>query len=246
MKVNKAYNGAYSALGRHFEYLNDDCDYEKWSQYLIEKLASLCAGKTGLDIGCGNGYFTRALYKAGYDVKGMDISPQMLSTAVELARGEGARIEFLQGDITKLKLNFKPDFIVAVNDCINYVPQGKLASAFAGINKSLKKGGAFIFDISSEQKLRETVANNMFADDREDITYLWFNTLYDDRVEMDITVFIKLENGTYMRADERQTQYIHTESTVVALLEEAGFSVETEGALGCGKEERINFICKKI
>lgn len=69
---------SYSALGRWFEYLNDDCGYEQWSQYLIDTLKKENAGKNGVDIGCGNGYFTRALIKAGYNVFGVDISPEML------------------------------------------------------------------------------------------------------------------------------------------------------------------------
>ena len=48
-------NDGYSALGGKFEYLNSDCDYEKWSQYLINTLQGLGAGPRGIDIGCGNG-----------------------------------------------------------------------------------------------------------------------------------------------------------------------------------------------
>ena len=40
----------YSALGGAFEYLNDDCGYDEWSQYLINKLKSLGAGRVGLFI----------------------------------------------------------------------------------------------------------------------------------------------------------------------------------------------------
>ena len=46
---------SYSALGRWFEYLNDDCGYEQWSQYLIDTLKNLGAGVQGVDIGCGKG-----------------------------------------------------------------------------------------------------------------------------------------------------------------------------------------------
>ncbi|MDE7168204.1 MAG: class I SAM-dependent methyltransferase [Clostridia bacterium] len=236
----------YSALGGKFEYLNDDCGYDEWSQYLINKLRILGAGREGLDIGCGNGYFTRALSRAGYSVKGMDISEEMLSSAVEIARREGVQAEFLYGDITKLKVNAKPDFIVAVNDCLNYVPQEKLAATFSKVYQSLKKGGVFLFDISSEEKLKNDLGNNLFADDGEDITYLWFNTLNGNKVDMDITVFTRGADGKYDRADERQTQYIHGEQAVISALENAGFKVETEGHLGGTKEKRINFICKKI
>ena len=104
----------------------------------------------------------------------------------------------------------------------------------------------FLFDVSSEKKLKNDLGNNLFADDGEDITYLWFNTLNGDKVDMDITVFTRGTDGKYDRADERQTQYIHGEQAVISALEGAGFKVETEGHLGGTKEKRINFICRKI
>ena len=237
---------SYSALGRWFEYLNDDCGYEQWSQYLIDTLKNLGAGVQGVDIGCGNGYFTRALIRAGYRTLGVDVSPEMLNRAQEISFKEGVRTEFLLGDITKLKLNAKVDFAVAVNDCLNYVPRQKLKSAFSRVHANLKKGGIFIFDISSVQKLKNVLGNNLFAEDRDDITYLWFNTLEEDRVIFDITVFVRQSDGSYTRSDERQVQYIHEESTVVSALKEAGFNVKSEGHLGKDKRVRINFICTRL
>ena len=237
---------SYSAIGGIFEYLNSDCDYFEWSQYLIKALNRLSVGSQGVDVGCGNGYFTRALHRAGYCVKGMDVSPEMLSTAIELARNEGMGVEFLRGDITKLRLCGKVDFITAINDCINYVPQNKLLSTFKGVCSNLKKGGIFFFDVSSENKLKNIVGNNLFVKDMERATVVWFNTLKEDRVEMDLTLFSMNKDGAYTRSDERQTQYIHTERDILTALAEAGFSVETEGHLGGSKEERINFICRKL
>lgn len=239
-------NAAYTALGGVFEYLNSDCDYDKWSQYLIKTLRVCGAGAKGVDIGCGNGYFTRALERAGFEVSGMDISPVMLGTAVEIARKEGVRAEFLLGDITKLKLNAKVDFITAVNDCINYVPKNRLMSAFKCVFANLKRGGLFVFDISSSEKLKNVLGNNVFADDGEEASYMWFNALEADRVEMDITVFKKLENGTYSRLDEHQTQFIYEENEIMTALKEAGFEARAEGHLGGEKTERINFICRKL
>ena len=237
---------SYSALGRWFEYLNDDCGYEQWSQYLINILQKRGAGVRGVDIGCGNGYFTRALIKAGYSVTGVDVSPQMLDTAQRIALKEGVRTEFLLGDITKLKLNAKMDFAVAVNDCLNYVPQNKLKTAFSRVAGCLKKGGTFVFDISSAYKLKKVLGNNVFSEDREDITYIWFNTLSEDCVTMDLTIFERLQNGDYRRSDEKHIQYIHEEESVKCALAEAGFSVETQGHLGKDKKERINFICTRL
>ncbi len=239
-------NAAYSALGGYFEYFNRDCDYELWSQYLIKKLKEANASGRGVDMGCGNGYFTRAIYRAGYDVCGMDISAEMLSRAVEYARKEGVKAEFLSGDITKFKLNFKAGFVTAVNDCINYVPPQKLKSTFAGVYKNLAAGGVFIFDISTPEKLKNTVGNNTFFYDLESAACVWCNALKEDRVDMDITVFIKGADGRYERRDESQTQYIHGVTDILQTLKEVGFKVKCEGHLGGGDFcERANFICTK-
>lgn len=238
---------SYTALGSLFEYLNYDCDYDKWSQYLIKTLKERKAGLNGVDIGCGNGVFTRALYRAGYNVFGVDISQSMLNKAKTLAAESGAKIEFFLGDITKLKLNKKVDFAVAINDCLNYIPQSKLKTAFFHVASGLKKGGLFVFDISSEYKLKNVIGNNLFCDDGEDITYVWFNRFEGDRVIMDLTFFIKGDDGKYSRSDERHVQYVHTEDETLSALKESGFDViATEGHLGCEKTERINFICRKL
>jgi SAM-dependent methyltransferase len=238
----------YSALGNYFESLNNDCDYEAWEEYIIQKLALLNAGKTGLDIGCGNGTFTRALYKAGYQVSGVDISPAMLTKARELAAKNGVRTEFLQGDITKLKVSAKVDFAIAVNDCLNYVSPEKVSAAFSHVAGCLKKGGVFLFDVSTPDKLQNVLGNNLFAEDRDELTYLWFNTLKENRVEMDLTFFIPQKDGTYRRADEHHVQYMHTEDFLVEKLKQAGFEVlGTEGPLGSAtKSPRLNVIAKKL
>lgn len=241
---------SYSALGGKFEYLNSDCDYEKWSQYLIRTLNGLNAGACGADVGCGNGYFTRALHKSGRDVCGVDISPEMLTKARELASSEGVRAEFLLGDITKLKLIKKVDFIVAINDCLNYVPPERLAAAFSRVRANLKKGGAFVFDVSSEYKLKNVLADNLFAEDLDEITYLWFNKFDGEKVVMDITVFTSAGDGLFKRQDERHIQYVHRTEDVKAALASCGFEVlRIEGHMGEELKDdslRINFICRAV
>ena len=240
---------AYFALADWFEYLNADCDYEQWSQYLHNELRALGvqAGE-GLDIGCGGGYFTRAFVKKGYSMTGIDVSERMLQKAQRRSLQEGVRAEYVLSDILKLKTPRRADFALCVNDCINYVPPEKLTTALKRVGAALKKGGAFLFDISTEYKLREIVGNNTFCEDREDVAYLWFNTLFDDRVEMDITVFAKREDGAFERGDERHVQSIHTATRVRAALAEAGFSVVRQtGAFGKDDDrERLNFVCVRI
>ena len=238
---------AYTNLAEWFEYLNDDCGYENWSQYLILKLKSYPLS-CGLDIGCGGGWFTRAFTKSGYQMTGLDISPQMLDFAQNKALQEGVRGEYLLGDITAMKLPRRFDFATAINDCINYIPKNKINTAFKNISGALKKGGIFLFDISSKRKFERKIANTVSADDREDITYLSFNQVEGDRAIMDVTLFIKRADGAFERRDETHTQYIYEEEEMKAALEKNGFSlVSVEGHLGEDKNtsDRLCFLAKK-
>ena len=131
--------------------LRDFLVNQKPSQYLIDTLKEYPLS-CGLDIGCGGGWFTRALQKHGYMMTGMDISPEMLDFAQQQALRLGVRSEYILGDVTKKKLPKKFDFITAINDCINYIPKEKLGSALKNVAAMLKKGGIFFFDISSKRK----------------------------------------------------------------------------------------------
>ena len=239
--------GAYAHLAKWFEYLNDDCGYENWSQYFITKLRAYPV-KTGLDIGCGGGWFTRAFQRAGYQMTGVDISPEMLDFAQAQALKEGVRSEYLLGDITKFKSHKKFDFATAINDCINYIPKNKLDSAFKCVKNALGKGGIFLFDISSERKFREKIANTVSVDDRDEITYMSFNREETDGVTMEVTLFARGKDGLYERLDEVHRQYRYTEEEILSALQRNGFTpLCVEGHLGEDKanSDRILFIAKK-
>ena len=118
---------AYTCLAEWFEYLNDDCGYENWSQYLFSQLKRFPL-RSGLDIGCGSGRFTRAFQRAGYEMTGLDVSAEMLNKAEETALREGVKSEYLLGDISRFSSPRKFDFALAINDCVNYIPKEKLFS----------------------------------------------------------------------------------------------------------------------
>ena len=238
---------AYVNLADWFEYLNDDCDYENWSQYLISRLKGYPL-KQGLDVGCGGGYFTRALQKNGYDMTGMDVSAEMLDFAGRKALETGIRSAYILGDISKTKPPKRYDFVTAINDCVNYIPKAKLSSALKNIYGALKTGGVFLFDVSSPRKFAEKIANTVSADDRDDVTYLAFNRVEGDVATLDVTLFVRQKDGKYIRLDETHTQYIYTADFLTSALEKAGFSVVcVEGHLGEDVEtsDRISILAQK-
>ena len=238
---------AYAHLAEWFEYLNDDCGYENWSQYFIVKLKDYPL-KTGLDIGCGGGWFTRAFQRAGYQMTGLDVSSAMLDFAQETALKQGVRSEYLLGDITKFKSPKKFDFATAINDCINYIPKNKLDVALKNVRGALAKGGIFLFDISSERKFKGKIANTVSVDDRDDVTYISFNREEEDGVTMEVTLFCRGKDGSYQRLDEVHRQYRYTEEEITSALEKNGFTLlGVEGHLGEDKtiSDRILFAAKR-
>ena len=215
-------NEAYSALSAVYEKLVDDQTYKKWAEWIVTLLEENSPGPLGYDLACGSGYFTRAEKRAGYDVTGVDICEEMLVEAKKLSLKEKLNITFLRQDMTCLKSFNKVDYITVINDGVNYLSPERLKKAFEAIIKQLKKGGVLIFDFSTEYKLRNIIGDNMFGEDREDISYLWFNKLCGDRIEMDLTVFTKC-GDLYKKEEESHVQYIHTLDFILGSLKAVGF-----------------------
>lgn len=241
-------NNSYSAISKKYEILIKDCDYEKWSQYLLNVIKENSKGNKGLDLACGSGIITRFLATCGYKMTGGDISLEMLSQAKLQADKFKLNIPFYQVDLNKISLPDKYNFITIINDGINYVSPQNLSKVFNKINKILLKDGLLIFDISSEYKLKNIIGNNLFGEDGNDFTYLWFNTLNDNNVSMDITFFTK-EGETYIKSEENHVQYIHKIEDVEKLLVKNNFKIiAIQGDKGeelSETSQRINFIAVK-
>lgn len=216
-----------------------DCDYDKWSQFLIERG---CAG-FGFDLACGTGNITFRLAEKGCRMVGVDISPQMLA----VAEGKKKNVKnplFRCQDISDFSHTEKADFVVCVCDGINYLKGEKLvAKTFANVYDCLKEGGRFVFDVSSEYKLKNILGDNFFYEDDDDLTYFWTNSLKKDRVEMELSFFIR-QNQLYRRFDERHIQYIYPQSALTRLLEEAGFTgIET---FDCYEQKEVGADTQRI
>lgn len=210
----------YSALSRYYDTLMKDFDYDAYEAFLRRNLI----GKKGLDLACGSGEMTIRLKKDGYDIVGADYSAEMLNEAVIKARKNRLIIPYVLCDLNNLSIENKYDFAVSVCDGFNYIAsESHMEDAFKTVRAALNGGGVFIFDISSENKLKNIVADNLFYEDNDNLTYFWQNTLFDNRVEMELTFFEKA-GDLYRRFDEYQTQYIYSADKIRELLDKAGFS----------------------
>lgn len=213
-------NNSYTILADYYDLISaNDCNYPKWSQYLLD-VSKRYGAKKAVDIACGTGKMTALLEKHGLQLIGVDSSEQMLSAA----RQKGLRATLVRQDMRKLTLPRPVDMAVAVNDAVNYLKPCELAPFFSTVAQNLRSGAPFVFDVSSPYKLNSVVGNNVFYYDDDDCTLLWTNDCNAERVKMQLALFTR--NGeAYDRNDEAHTQYIHTREAIQSALAKSGFEL---------------------
>lgn len=222
----------YNRFAEVYDRLMDDFDYPAWAEYYLKLLARAgCTPKTMCECGCGTGSMTLQFARRGIRVTGVDLSGEMLAEAQKKARAAGLMVPFVQEDMTHLTLPRRVDAIVACCDGVNYLTTREQAREFfAAARQWLRPGGALAFDVSTERKLLGEMGDAFFGEDRDDVTYLWQNRREGRLLRMELTFFVRREDGLYERFDESQTQRAHTIEELTEELHACGFGrVETFG-----------------
>ena len=188
-------HNCYADFAAYYDRLmQQDLNYAQWADY-IENLF----GHYGLnpdlvcDLACGTGNITIPLAQRGYDMIGLDRSAEMLAAAREKPGAE--HILFLNQDMTRLDLYGTVDAFLSMIDGFNYIlsPQALLHMLQRIKNCFLNPGGILIFDVSSEYKLSNTLGNNTYIYDTDDIFYTWENRYLRSKhlCDMELNFFIK-------------------------------------------------------
>lgn len=234
-----------------YDQFMENVQYQDWADFVEEVLNSNeIKGDKILELACGTGNVTGLLRKKGYDMTGIDISEDMLTIAQEKSYENNLKIKYLKQDMRTLNLNkSKYDAVVSFCDGINYIIEEEdLGAVFENVYKHLNDEGIFIFDISTEYKLKNTLGQNTFAETSEDSAYIWEN-YYDERtriLEFDLNIFIE-EDEMYTRHFESHRQKAHRSDELCSKLEEIGFkNIKVYGSIDFSPEkedsERI-YIC---
>ena len=247
---------AYTTFANVYDKFMDNVPYEEWTEYIISLL-----NKEGinegivLDLGCGTGNVTQLLAKAGYDMIGVDGSEDMLAIAMEKKRSIQNLehdILYLCQDMREFELYGTVAAIVSICDCVNYITDpDDLLTVFKLVWNYLDYNGIFVFDLNSQYKYSELLADNTFAENSDDASFIWEN-YYDDESrinEYDLTLFIK-EGQQYTRYEEIHEQRSYSIEEIAEMLKEAGlellhiYDAFTEEAPS-DDSERIYFVAKK-
>ncbi|WP_078597247.1 class I SAM-dependent DNA methyltransferase [Evansella clarkii] len=216
-----------------YDYLMEDAPYDRWLEYTT---AFLPAGSRVLDLACGTCTFTIMLQEAGFNASGTDLSQDMLTIGEEKIRERKLEIPLYRQDMRELTGFNNLDGITLFCDGLNYLlTEEDVQQAFKKAYSALKPGGILLFDVHSLFKMNTIFNDQMYGENGEDISYIWFCTpgREPDSVEHSLTFFLKTHTGLYERKDEEQFQRTFPPEIYKTWLQEAGFSkVEITGDFG--------------
>ncbi len=219
---------SYKFLAGCYDQLTYDVGYSAWADYIEAHFRKRgLPGNTVLDLACGTGSLTRELAQRGYEMIGVDRSPEMLAEAAEKSRDvEGIPPIFLCQPMEKLDLYGTIDACVCCLDSVNYATNPKqLQRAFQRVYLFLMPGGLFLFDINTPAKL-QGLDGQVFLDETEDAYCVW-RAEYSRRSRL-CSYFMDIfrldrETGLWERGDELHQERAYTPEELTGFLQAAGF-----------------------
>ncbi|MBE6635168.1 MAG: class I SAM-dependent methyltransferase [Ruminococcaceae bacterium] len=208
----------YDLLAPFYDRFNGDIDYAKWADFIesvIKKEYTEGTPSLVLDLGCGTGSMTLELAKRGYDMTGIDYSPEML----DIARGRGEecglsdKMLWLCQDMRGFELYGTVDVTVSCLDALNHlVARGDLDKCLSLVHNYLIPNGLFIFDINGKGKFERVYGRETYAMEDDGALCIWQN-YYNEKsgiCDFYITLFCECEDGRYERYDEEQRERMYT------------------------------------
>lgn len=239
----------YNHFAEIYDDLTKNVNYKVRSDYISGFFDKYGLNKNAeiLDLACGTGSVSAELFKKGYSLTGIDLSPEMLSVAYNKLNGN---IRLINTKMQDFALSEPVDAVVCLLDSINHLEsETDVNNCFKCVYNSLKKDGLFIFDVNTIYKHNFVLADNTFVFDEENYFLSWDNELLEDnkvRILLDIFQF----NGkNYDRFSEEFIETAYETDLLKCLLtpyfEILGIYDELTLNPPENDSERIYFVCKR-
>ncbi len=105
------------------------------------------AGLDVIDLGCGQGYFSRLLAREGAVVTGVDVASKMLAHARRHQVSEPLRITFVEFDAALVGDRWPASSFDVATACMSLHDMPKLEHVLEGVARLLRPQGRFVFSV---------------------------------------------------------------------------------------------------
>lgn len=125
-------------------------DYYRY-EFFGPHQAVVCGDVSGLrllDLGCGNGYFSREMESRGAIVTGVDLSRQQIEFARRHEEESPVGIQYAVKDAERLSEHFAASSFDMVTACVSLQDMPNPERAISGAFHVLRPGGRFVFSIT--------------------------------------------------------------------------------------------------
>ncbi len=113
-------------------------------------LFAVCGDVNGLrvlDVGCGQGWFSRLLASNGAEVTGIDISDRQIANALEHEERSPLGIEYRVADAGQLSGIWEPGSFDLVTGCMSFQDMAEAGRAFEGSRELLVESGRLVTSV---------------------------------------------------------------------------------------------------
>lgn len=215
----------YSA---YYDLFNSDKDYSKEINYIEGVIKGNLNDKSLNILELGSGSGGHATFLSKLEIVNTIFGIEKSSRMVEIANNKAiSKFESIVGDISSLENSLKEDeFDVALSlfHVISYLNKNEeLISCFNGVNRSLKKGGLFIFDVwytpavysqKPETRIRRKENNEIFA------TRIAESTIHSDInvVDVNFEIIIKEKKSSFSQIFNETHKMRHFSTPEIMLI----------------------------
>ena len=216
----------FSEFAKVYDSFMHYIDYPGWINYICEILNFYeIKGRKLLDLACGTGKCAILFAQRGFEVIGIDLSPDMLAQAINKVETKELNIKYLCQDMRNFKINNPVNIVVCLYDSLNYLLEKKdLEHTFSSVYTALEQGGGFIFDMNTEYAIHKVWGNRTSQRNEGGIKSIW-KSEYDPKTCIN-TLYITWttkENGMKKKYHEIHRETFYTNDDIENLLKKVGF-----------------------
>ncbi len=225
--------------------------YKQYADFLVSCFDSASIPvKEVLDLGCGTGGITALLADRGYDMIGVDISPDMLSEA--FSNNAGKNTLLLCQDMREFELYGTVQAVYCSFDGLNYLTEdGDLKKLFTCVHNYLEPGGVFVFDLNTLHRYQNVFDGKSYVYEDSGSFLVWRSAfeIETGMCSFFLDTFQEEKKGIYRRDRETQLQRYHSAEKIFSEAEGLFEILETSGGKGfdgCEDAEKCYYLMRRI